>query len=94
MLEQTLELARQQGAALPELQRALDGLPLPKPSDHRGGSATDMFELTMAAKPARHVYGLITDAVRTGRSTSATATRGLGGFEAAWREYLLHLEQD
>jgi len=94
MLEQTLELAGQQGALLPELEQALDGEPLPKPADHRGGSATDMFELTMALAPARGVYALISRAVEAGASTGATARRGLGGFEAAWREYVLHLERD
>jgi hypothetical protein len=94
MLEQTLELAQQQGAPLPDLEHTLDGEPLPKPPGHRGGSATDMFELTMALGRARDVYGLISRAVEAGHATRATARRGLGGFEAAWREYLLHLERN
>jgi len=94
MLEQTLELARQQGVALPEIDEVLAGIPLPKPADHGGGSATDMFRVELAAARARTVHRLVGDAVREGLATPATASRGLGGFEAAWREYVAHVEKD
>jgi hypothetical protein len=36
---------------------------------------------------------LLAEAVARGNTTTATARRGLGGFEAAWREYAKCLEQ-
>ena len=75
------------------LMAALDGEPLPKPADHRGGSATDMFRLDLNRENVLHIHDQMANAVRTGRTTSATRARGLGGFEEAWREYLQQLEK-
>lgn len=98
MLEQTGELLRfavaqnapsreLAGALRPLLQGALAGRPLPKPDDHRGGSATDMFELQVPAAHVEQLLLLIDAAQRAGFRTSGTMERGLGGFAEAWREY-------
>ncbi|MEJ2087123.1 MAG: hypothetical protein P8Y69_01270 [Gammaproteobacteria bacterium] len=91
MLEQTRELTGQALAA--ELDRAMMGLPVTKPSDHRGGSASDMFELTLTSEQVEAILRHVRSAVSVDRRTSGTAARGLGGFEAAWSEYGEFLEQ-
>jgi hypothetical protein len=93
MLEQCLELLAADLRLREALERALRGAPLDKPSDHRGGAHTDMFEVTLAPDDAREIHRLIGDAVRGGRTTTQTRPRGLGGFEEAWREYAAYVEQ-
>ena len=93
MLEQTIALAEAQGERVRELVAALEGEPLAKPRDHRGGAVTDMFRLELPLFAARRVHELVCAAVAAGLTTEATRARGLGGFEAAWREYLEHLQQ-
>lgn len=72
----------------PLRQRLLETLtaPLPKPPDHRGGTATDMFEVTLGAADARSVRRAVECAAAAGITTPRTAARGLGGFVEAWRE--------
>ncbi len=89
MLEQTVELL--DGALHNALQEALTGAPLPKPDDHKGGAATDMFQLTLTREQVLAIHAQISVAVVAGETTSATRGRGLGGFEEAWREYIEHL---
>ncbi len=67
---------------------SLRAAPLEKPSDHRGDARTDMFDVVLAPDDARAIYGVVASAVRDGRTTSATKSRGLGGFREAWREYV------
>ena len=91
MLEQTIELLEGDGRQL--LLAALAGEPLPKPQDHRGGAATDMLRLELDQANVRLIHEQVARAVLTGRTTSGTRDRGLGGFEEAWREHVQHLEQ-
>jgi len=89
MLEQTCELLA--GELREQLTRNLADAPLDKPSDHRGGAATDMFVLRLPLCHAIAVRDRVRAAVAAGESTSATAGRGLGGFEEAWQEYVQHV---
>ena len=98
MLNQTLELLSPDspGGAFAALRLALagtlEGPPLAKPVDHRGGPATDMFRVGLSVDEARSVVTLVARAAAAGRPTRATAGRGLGGFVEAWQELVEHLE--
>ena len=72
----------------PLRQRVLEMLagPLAKPTDHRGGTDTDMFEVTLCPADARSVCRAVEHAVAAGATTPRTSARGLGGFAEAWRE--------
>ncbi len=69
------------------LRVALATQPLPKPADHRGGPATDMFIVAIARDPLNKIVDDVRDAVNNDRRTTQTQARGLGGFIAAWVEY-------
>lgn len=64
------------------LEEAMAGQPLPKPQDHKGGAATDMFAVRFDQADA--VLAAVRAAVADGATTSQG--RPLGGFVAAWRE--------
>ncbi len=68
------------------LRVALAGTALEKPAGHRGPPATDMFMLALGGDDARRVR----DAVRRAAAADVRTAqgRGLGGFVAAWDEYL------
>lgn len=86
MLEQTLELLA--GHPLAEcLRQSLRTMPLDKPADHRGGSQTDMFRLSLSEADVRTIRQIVEAAAAGGRTTSGTRRRGLGGFVEAWAEY-------
>ena len=85
MLEQTWELAGE--ALCRELKAAMTTQPVTKPASHRGGRETDMFVLRLSAACRREAVRAVELAHASGRMTSATAARGLGGFVEAWREY-------
>jgi len=89
MLEQTRELLLAGGhtAEAAILRASLEADAIAKPEDHRGGRDTDMFELRLQAGEVHAIARLVADAVRSGRTTRATAARGLGGFVEAWEEY-------
>lgn len=89
MLEQTAELV--EVTLRNALENVLEGAPIPKPDDHKGDAATDMFQLDLAPEQVLAVYERVAAAVSRGKTTSGTRTRGLGGFEEAWREYVDHL---
>jgi len=93
MLEQCVELLAMDLRLQDALAAALRAEPLAKPSDHRGGAQTDMFEVTLALDDARAIHRVIGDAARDGRTTARTRPRGLGGFEEAWREYVTYVER-
>lgn len=93
MLEQTALLLEVQGAPTARLQDALTATPLAKPEGHKGPASTDMFRLVLAADDARRVRDFVSRAAEQGLTTPATRERGLGGFEAAWGEYLAFLDQ-
>jgi hypothetical protein len=89
MLEQTAELMAAAGeAALCErLQRELAAPPLPKPADHKGGPATDMFVLVLELPVVEAICNAVSRSVASGVRSSGTRRRGLGGFAEAWNEY-------
>lgn len=93
MLEECLELLSSEARLREALAAAMCASPLEKPSDHLGGAQTDMFEVIVAPTDAKAIHTIIGDAVRDGRTTSRTKPRGLGGFEAAWREYVRYVER-
>ena len=85
MLEQTQALLEPALAA--KLAAVLRTSAVAKPPDHRGSAATDMFVLDLDPSQRRAVAHAVRQAKLTGRTTAATAGRGLGGFVEAWREY-------
>ncbi len=93
MLQQTLELLND-GGLQARLERILAQRPLPKPDDHRGGAATDMFRVDLSLEEVRAVRRQVEAARVRGESTSATRGRGLGGFIEAWQEYEAFLERE
>jgi hypothetical protein len=93
MIEQSLELLCDEPLLADALGRVLRSAPLDKPADHRGGPASDMFELDIDTEAARRIHDVVAAAVREGRATSATQQRGLGGFAEAWLEYLRDAER-
>jgi len=94
MLEQTIELIADEPRLAPVLANVLRGAPLDKPTDHRGGAVTDMFEVGLRIEDAQRVHSLMHDAVSIGRRTAATQSRGLGGFTEAWSEYAAYVERN
>ena len=78
MLERTAELV--DPAVAEHLLAATSDKPLPKPDGHKGGAATDMFELELDDAIADTVVAAVERAHAGGQSK-------LRGFVAAWREY-------
>lgn len=93
MLEQTLVLVRDETSLVDALATALRGPALTKPIDHKGGPETDMFEVRMDVAQARAIHCLVREAALSGQRL-AGRQRGLGGFDAAWREYADFLERE
>ena len=87
MLAQTLELLSGDAELSAPLHRALAGEPIAKPPGHKGGDATDMFELRLDEGQADAVVARVRRAVERGAQTAGTRGRGLGGFLEAWMEY-------
>ncbi len=87
MLEQTLELLSGNEIA-GALRGALASEPLKKPSDHRGGEATNMYVLDLSPAQLEVIVRLVQSAWDAEVVTSETKLRGLGGFVEAWAEYL------
>ena len=87
MLAQTLELLSADADLAAPLRGALGGEPLSKPRGHKGGAATDMFELRLHADQADRIVALVRRAVARGEETAGTRGRGLRGFLEAWLEY-------
>ena len=85
MLEETACLVPT--ALRPPLRAAMAQTPLPKPSDHKGGEQTDMFEVALH-DVADAILAAVEAAVVRGETT--TQGRSLGGFVAAWRELKDH----
>jgi hypothetical protein len=91
MLEQTAALLADVGLRA-RLGDFLDAAPLAKPTDHRGGAATDMFTLDLTVVEVAAIRGEIEAARHRGATSPATRARGLGGFVEAWTEYHRFLE--
>ena len=91
MLEQTKELTEPALSAL--LEQVLEGNPISKPLQHRGDRMTDMFMLDVAPDRALAIARSVAEAVAASRTSRATRSRGLGGFQAAWEECAEYLEK-
>ena len=97
MLTQTEEILRLQGQTelavqllnqwKPLGQGISPAQPLATPADYKGHSSTAMYELQLSRTTRQRIVQCLEDAVVDGITTQATATRGLGGFVEAWREY-------
>jgi hypothetical protein len=94
MLEQSIELLIGEARLAARLATVLRGAPLEKPKDHRGSALTDMFAVTLSVAEARAIDRAVAGAVDAGRTTTATQSRGLGGFREAWHEYALYVERN
>jgi len=90
MLEQGIDLLRQmQEERLAGcLQSALGASPLPVPEDHSGPEATHMFAVQLNNADGKRMLEAVQRAEQLGLQTRTTAGRGLGGFVAAWTEYV------
>lgn len=86
MLEASIELLTSDRQKV-LLRGALARKPLPKPVDHRGGPATDMFIVAIAIDQLDLIVEEVCNAVTHDRRGAQTQARGLGGFMAAWTEY-------
>lgn len=82
MLEETAALLA--GDSRTALLAIAAGTPLPKPTDHKGGEATDMFEVALPEDVVRVIVDTVDDAAERGLRTPRS-TR-IGGFATAWRE--------
>ncbi len=94
MLEQSIELLTGEARLAARLAAVLRGTPLEKPADHRGGTLTDMIAVILSVEEARAIDQAVARAVDAGRTTTATQSRGLGGFREAWHEYALYVERN
>jgi hypothetical protein len=84
MLEQTIALVREEAHLADALATVLCGPVLRKPTDHKGGPETDMFDVRIDVTQAQAIHCLVRAAAMSGRRLT-TQQRGLGGFDAAWR---------
>ena len=91
MLEQTGELIAE--ALAVKLRASMTQPPVAKPEAHQGGIETDMFELSLGPAEIRAVIADLRLAEQAGRRSSGTVSRGLGGFQEAWNEYLSYLAE-
>ena len=91
MLEQTKELTEPALSGL--LEQVLEGNPISKPLEHRGDRMTDMFILDLAPDLVLAIASSVAEAVAASRTSRATRSRGLGGFQAAWKECAEYLEK-
>lgn len=76
MLERTLALLPAELADILRVARAK--APWPKPDDHKGDAATDMFALALRPADARAILRAMETAAAEGRTSRAVV--------AAWRE--------
>jgi hypothetical protein len=91
LLEQTREIVDEPSLKF-RLNEDLSATPLPKPADHQGDAATDMFRMSLSLPEVRALRRQIESAAAEGRTSSGTRGRGLGGFVEAWQEYERYLE--
>lgn len=82
MLEETAALLA--GDSRTALLKIADGTPLPKPTDHKGGEVTDMFEIDLPTDVVRSIVEIVDDAANRGLRTPRSTK--IGGFATAWRE--------
>ena len=82
MLEETATLLP--GGTRTALLTILGGTPFPKPPDHKGGEATDMFAVDLPPDIVRSIVEVVLDAAERGLRTPRSTK--IGGFATAWRE--------
>lgn len=82
MLEETATLLS--GETRSALLANLSGTPFPKPPDHKGDEATDMFAVDLPADVVRAIVEVVHDAAKRGLRTPRSSK--IGGFATAWRE--------
>ena len=82
MLEETATLLS--GETRLALLEILGGTPLPKPPDHKGGEATDMFAVDLPSDVVCSISEVVLDAASRGLRTPRSTK--IGGFATAWRE--------
>jgi hypothetical protein len=89
MIEQSIEVLEQleQTELQVPLRDALGAPPFGKPADHKGGAEVNMYRVSCAIALRKAILDAMVVAKEAGMTTSGTRTRGLGGFEEAWREY-------
>ena len=94
MLDQCMELLRRQDLeALGQvLADAIADQPLDVPADHKGPSETRMHRVDLAPAMRQEILAAVELASVRGIITPQTATRGLGGFVEAWREYAAYVD--
>lgn len=85
MLNETIALLGEQSHLAQSLQEAMRQAPLVKPDDHRGGPATDMFELSLDGAEVGEIVAVVEQAIQ--RETKTSGGRSLGGFGEAWQEF-------
>jgi hypothetical protein len=88
MLERTLALLGP-GPVTAALQRILATEPVPRPADHFGPPATDMFLAELDAAAVAVTYAAVRQAAAAGALAAVLGPRSPTGFVAAWREFAL-----
>jgi len=90
-IERTVELLESPGGEAHPLATALRGMlasaPLPRPADHSGPPATDMFAAALDAQGVAAACAAVEQAAADGRLAEVLGGRSPVGFVAAWREY-------
>lgn len=90
-IERTVELLETPGVEPHPLATVLRGLlasaPLPRPADHSGPPATDMFLAALDAPGVAAARAAVEQAAGDGRLAAVLGGRSTVGFVAAWREY-------
>ncbi|MDE0658316.1 MAG: hypothetical protein F4029_20395 [Gammaproteobacteria bacterium] len=82
MLEETATLLP--GETRTALMTILSSAPFPKPDDHKGGEATDMFNVDLPPDVLRSIVEVVLDAAERGLRTPRSSK--IAGFATAWRE--------
>ena len=90
MLEQCVDLLEQQhlDSLATVLRDICMGAPVQTPADHKHHTATEMFKVQLSQEERSQVLHAIVRAKQQGLTTQQTQSRGLGGFEEAWAEYV------
>lgn len=96
MLERTVELLERDTPArcdgLADAMRAVLGSePLPRPVDHLGPPATDMFAAGLDASVVHATLAVVDAAAAQGWLAGVLGLRSAFGFVTAWREYARHV---
>jgi hypothetical protein len=88
MLERTLVLL-EPGPVAAALEGILGTEPLPRPADHFGPPATDMFLAELDSAAVAATYAAVRQAAAAGALAAVLGPRSPTGFVAAWREFAL-----